>query len=90
MKEGLFCMRDFNSDNEEGAWGAKNSLEDILLHVDATASKEEIIRQMETCPICGGKLRFSYFADFPNLCTNEIARCNECHYRSKRGLKALV
>lgn len=83
-------MGSFNPDKEEEGWEAQGGLEDILLYVDATASREEIIKQMESCPVCGGKLRFSYFADFSNLCTNEIARCNECHYRSKKGVKALI
>lgn len=59
-------------------------------YISPTATKEEVIRKLETCPVCGSQLHFTYFADFTHLATNEIARCHECNYRHRKGLQALV
>lgn len=59
----------------------QSELEKLQPYIDTTASKEDIIRQLEGCPICGSRLHFTYFADMVNLNTHEVANCNECGYR---------
>lgn len=68
----------------------QSELENLQPYISPTATKEEVIRKLETCPVCGNQLHFTYFADFAHMATNEVARCNECNYRTKKGLQALV
>ena len=64
--------------------------ETLQPYISPTAKKEEVIRQMESCPVCGSQLQFTYFADFVSLMTNEVVRCYECNYQLRKGLKSLV
>ena len=77
-------------DVDDGDFDFAGEPEDTQSYIDHTASKEEVIRQLEICPICGNQLQFSYFADFINLVTNEVVRCYECSYRARTGLKNLL
>ncbi len=68
----------------------QTEMENMQPYISPTATKEEVIRKLESCPVCGSQLHFTYFADFAHMATNEIARCNECNYRHRKGLQALV
>ncbi len=80
-------MTDFDDSSE---LDLGNEMEALQPYVSPTATKEEVIRKLENCPVCGSQLHFTYFADFAHMATNEVARCNECNYRSRKGLQALV
>jgi hypothetical protein len=46
-------------------------------------SKEDIIESLETCCLCGSKLRFSHQMDYLNLQVHEEAKCSECGIKSQ-------
>lgn len=79
-------MKDLEDFNEVDL---QAELEGLQPYVSPTASRDEVIRQLETCPVCASQLQFTYFADFTNMATNEVVRCNECNYRARKGLQSL-
>jgi C4-type Zn-finger protein len=44
---------------------------------------------MEACPICGSKMQLTHFADFSDLTSTEIGRCDECGFKGKKQLSRL-
>jgi len=46
-------------------------------------SKEDIIENLETCCLCGSKLRFSHQTDYLNLKVLEEAKCVACGVKSR-------
>ena len=81
-------MRDFDEYTDDT--DMQSEMEALQPYISPTAPKEDIIRQLETCPICGNQLQFTYFADFINLSTHEVVRCNDCNYRARKGLQSLL
>ena len=79
-------MKDFDDAPD---FDLQSELEALQPYVSPTGSREEVMRQMESCPVCGSQLQFTYFADFTNLTTNEVVRCPECNYRARKGHRSL-
>jgi hypothetical protein len=46
-------------------------------------SREDIIETLETCCLCGSRLKFSHQTDYLNLQVHEEAKCSECGIKSK-------
>ena len=46
-------------------------------------SKEDIIETLETCCLCGSRLRFTHQTDYLALLVQEEAKCTECGIKSK-------
>lgn len=67
----------------------KTELEPVSTYQNPTATIFEVIRMMEACPICGSKMHLTHFADFSELTSTEVGRCDECGYKGKRQLSRL-
>jgi uncharacterized Zn-finger protein len=46
-------------------------------------ANEEIIENLETCCLCGTKLRFSHQTDYLNLQVHEETTCPACGIKNK-------
>jgi C4-type Zn-finger protein len=53
--------------------------------LDAT----EVMRLLETCPVCANRLHFTHFSDFSRLVAFEVVRCDECGYKVKKQMTRL-
>ncbi|MCC6278433.1 MAG: hypothetical protein IT289_11015 [Oligoflexia bacterium] len=45
--------------------------------------REDFVEYLETCCICGSKLRFTHQTDYLQLQVQEEARCPDCGIRNK-------
>jgi len=64
-------------------------VENFVPYQNPTATKDEAIRLLEGCPICGCKLHFTNFSDFARMVSHEVVRCEECGYRAKKEMSIL-
>ena len=49
----------------------------------------EAVERLETCPLCGAKLRFKHFADFRHNMANEVSLCASCKIQVRKRQHAL-
>lgn len=67
----------------------ETEVENFVPYQNPTATKDEAIRLLEGCPICGCKLHFTNFSDFARMVSHEVVRCEECGYRAKKDMSIL-
>lgn len=46
-------------------------------------TNDEIVNSLETCVLCGSRLKFEHQTDYLNLQVHEEARCMECGIKNK-------
>ena len=63
--------------------------ENFVPYLSPTASADEVLRQLEACPICCCKLHFTNFTDFARMVSHEVVRCGECGYQAKKDMTQL-
>lgn len=78
-----------DKDLEELEFDPEKELEQLAPYENPTASPQEVMRLMETCPVCASRLHFSHFSDFTRLLAHEVARCEECGYKVKKHINRL-
>ena len=64
-------------------------LKNLTPYPNPTAPAQEVIRLLETCPICGSGLHSTHFADFSLLTSHEVVRCDDCGYKAQRDMSRL-
>lgn len=63
--------------------------ETFIPYQSPTGSVEDVIRMLESCPLCGAKMHFTNFSDFARMVSHEVCRCEECGYRAKKDMSQL-
>lgn len=74
---------------DELEFDAEKELESLTPYENPSASPQEVMRVMETCPVCASRLHFTHFADFTRLVAHEVVRCDECGYKVKKQMSRL-
>lgn len=68
---------------------AERELEALVPYENPSASPQEVMRLLETCPVCANRLHFTHFSDFSRLVAHEVVRCDECGYKVKKQMNRL-
>lgn len=64
-------------------------MENFVPYVSPTGGVAEVIKGLESCPVCGCNLHFTNFTDFARMVSHEVVRCDECGYRAKKDMSNL-
>lgn len=71
---------------EEGMDAEQGQELEFIPYQNPTASVQEAIRLLESCPVCGCKIHFVNFADFARMTSHEVVRCDECGYKARKDM----
>lgn len=74
---------------EDLEFDAEKELEQLVPYENPSASPLEVMRALETCPVCASRLHFTHFSDFTRLVAHEVVRCDECGYKVKKNVNRL-
>ena len=74
---------------DEVEFDTEKELEQLSPYENPTGSPQEVMRCLETCPVCAARLHFTHFADFTRMVAHEVVRCDECGYKFKKNLARL-